>query len=211
MFDFEDILSRLLRGNVSPTELASLSSFFQIENFDEADDSRKKYLVQRDVLKQLLREKIDDEELLELLKETEGWLLIRRRDDGYSCSYIGCTFKTSRHWGYVNHLKSSHFFSDNILCNFGHTCKRRFSSFPDLLDHVNSEHSKTTSSNTDQQEPSGNIVSRLLFIFGRKGDWLVNSSNFQGTFSYIYDDQKVLLWVPKPGVSRLRPPRRSKS
>ena len=55
------------------------------------------------------------------------------------------------------------------------------------------------------------IVSRLLFILGRKGDRLVNSWNFQGTLSYIYEDQKVLFRVPKLGVSRLRPPRRSKS
>lgn len=100
MIDFKEILSKILNGSISLDEISSVAIFLKIE---EPDFEKKKLLVKREVLLQLMRENVT-EDLKKQLKQTEDQLMLRflGKQSGYCCCFIGCSYKTKRHRDYVS-------------------------------------------------------------------------------------------------------------
>ena len=76
-----------------------------------------------------------------LLNETEGHLQLRKGNN-FVCCLVGCLFSTELHKKYLKHLKSVHSNHTQLVCNYKKMCKRQFSTFNLLLDHVADIHVK---------------------------------------------------------------------
>lgn len=130
--------------------------------FSRGDDvDKKKRIVVKHVLLQLLTEEPNNLHYQELLEETDGWLGLKKLA-GYSCSITGCSFRGERHRDYLRHLKNNHFICQSLSCNFGKTCKQRFSSIEELEIHVQRNHLSKKKGVT-QEESGSNVTSGLDF------------------------------------------------
>ena len=62
--------------------------------------------------------------------------------------YTGWIFKAGRHREYLRHIARYHHNENNLVCQFGRTCKQAFYSFQLLKDHVDNVHETTASSSS---------------------------------------------------------------
>ena len=131
------ILTNLLRDSFDKFEVISLCDKFGL-NVRDLQFSKQKYLLQKTVLEHIMKEE-NDEFYRRCFAETIAYLDLKK-DSVYKCSLVGCLFSTSFHRKYIKHLKSVHVRHDNYLCQFKHECRRRFTTFQLLSDHIKEEH-----------------------------------------------------------------------
>ena len=132
-------LTKILMNKVDQFEILNLAQRLSQDISYEESFSRQKYLVQKAVLEQIL--KSDHCDYFErLLQETNCFLKIKKTTK-FLCCMVGCLFETDKHRSYLQHLKKVHSTYDELVCNFMHQCRRKFSSMRLLLDHVKSCHS----------------------------------------------------------------------
>ena len=146
MENLKDILSKLMADQISKFELVNIANKLDVDISSESSFLRQKRIVQRVVLANIIRDsrECDTQYYLEVLKETDGWLSLKR-NPGFECCVAGCSFNGHHHQHYVNHLRQVHFMSNNLLCNFKKTCARRFQSLHNLEEHIRQHHYKPKS------------------------------------------------------------------
>ena len=132
------IVNDILQNTVTVYEIANLAKRFDVD-ISSKHYSQQKRTVLREILIHILRDDLPDSKYHELLTETEQWLT-RRRESGFSCSYVGCLFRGRTHNIYMKHLVNVHFTDTNFLCNFKQRCKQRFPDLGSLKNHVDSSH-----------------------------------------------------------------------
>ena len=134
--DFKDILFKLLNGRVDQFEVLDIARKFSISLSQDHSISQQTFVIQKFVLQQLTKAESDENEYYSrLLIETESHLSIKC-PSSYSCCLVGCLFSTELHRNYLKHLKTVHLNYDRLVCNFKKSCKRQFSTFSLLHDHV---------------------------------------------------------------------------
>ena len=138
--DLKILLKKLLFNNIDQFEVLDQANRLAIE-VDQQTFSRQKYLLQKKVLEQILK-KEETHYYLRLLNETNRNLMVKNTTSKYPCALVGCLFTTDKHWKYPSHLKRVHSTYEHLTCNFLLKCKRQFSSFSALHDHVKTCHSK---------------------------------------------------------------------
>ena len=136
--DFKCLVNDILHNFVTVYEVANLAKRFNVD-ISSKDFSQQKRTVLREILIHILRDELPDPKYRQLLSETEHWLT-RRKDSGFSCSYVGCFFRGRVHKMYMKHLNNVHFADNNLLCNFNKRCKERFPDLGALREHVDSRH-----------------------------------------------------------------------
>ena len=138
--DLKSLLKKLLSNNIDQFEVIVQARRLAI-GVEEGSFSRQKYLLQKRVLEQILI-KEETHYYVRLLEETNRNLIIKSAASKYHCCLIGCLFTGDKHWKYLSHLKQVHPTYEQLACNFLLKCKRRFSSFAALHEHVKNCHSK---------------------------------------------------------------------
>jgi hypothetical protein len=138
--EFRDILSKLLDSRFDQFEILNLARKFSIQLPQDMSLSKQTLVIQKFVLEQLLKSG-QSEYYTRLLNETEGHLQLRKRNI-FVCCLVGCLFSTELHKKYLKHLKSVHSNHNRLVCNYKKICKRQFSTFSLLLDHVADIHVK---------------------------------------------------------------------
>ena len=102
--DCKNILKKLLRDDYDRFEVLSIAEKFDLNLGEEATFSRMKYLLQLNILENILKEdqsdyykRIYDEtvQLSTVVKQTE-----------YKCCLVGCLFAAKKHRAYVKHLNT---------------------------------------------------------------------------------------------------------
>ena len=135
---YKSVLTNLLGDKYDKFEVMSLARKFDINLESESSFSQQKYILQKHVLENILKEDESDR-YSQLLKETNQ-LCSFKSPPGYSCCLIGCTFRADRHRNYVKHVQQVHSTYHKFSCQFGHKCTREFSSIIMLIDHIKESH-----------------------------------------------------------------------
>ena len=140
-YDLNSVLGQLLDGSITKFQLDNVANNLHVKFEADDDQIKRKRKVQWHILLHLLREDSENTYLNNLLQETERWLHIKR-ETGYPCTIVGCSFKSQRHREYIAHVCSTHFVCRNLLCNYGKKCRQRFNSVDQLLEHTQSVHQR---------------------------------------------------------------------
>ena len=140
-------LDKLLTNSIDQFEVLSLAQRLSVNLENEASFSKQKYLVQKSLVEQILKNDKDNMTYKRILDETNQNLgLHKKKPSEYLCCLVGCLFRTEKHQLYLQHLKQVHSTYQELVCNFQHNCKRQFSRFEDLLGHVKDCHSNVNCS-----------------------------------------------------------------
>ena len=134
-------LDKLLANNIDQFEVLSLAQRLSVNLENEESFSKQKYLVQKSLVEQLLKNERDNMMYNRILDETNQNLGLRKKPAEYLCCLVGCLFRTEKHKLYIQHLKQVHSTYQELVCNFKLNCRRQFSKFDDLLGHVKDFHS----------------------------------------------------------------------
>ena len=142
MMDLKEVLTEIQNHSITKFKMINAARQLNVDVSQCPDFYRQKLIVKHEVLLHLLREppSEDSEKYEELLSETKAQLVIQRQK-GFTCMYIGCSFKGSKHRDYVKHLKNNHFLEKDFQCKFS-KCKQRFVSISLLEQHVSQVHQK---------------------------------------------------------------------
>ena len=89
--DLKCLVNDTLHNIMTVYEVAILAKRFNVD-ISSKDFSQQKRTVLREILIHILRYELPDPKYRQLLSETEHWLT-RRKDSGFSCSYVGCFFR----------------------------------------------------------------------------------------------------------------------
>ena len=158
MIELKLLLSKLSKNHLDRFELLTACRRFKIDIEQAGSFSREKYLLQRVVLLELLKDKELGEDQLfcyqELLTQTNNFLHLedptKKSPDVYLCMFPGCLFQCGGHRGYLSHLQHVHPHSEMYRCNYRKTCQRNFLNLEDLRLHVDSFHRVPTNKLTRQ-------------------------------------------------------------
>ena len=128
MIDLKEVLTEIQNHSITKFKLINAARQLNVDVSQCPDFYKQKILLKQEVLLHLLREprSEDSENYEELLSETKAQLVIQRQK-GFSCMYVGCSFKGRQHRDYVKHLKNNHFLEKDFQCKFN-KCKQRFES-----------------------------------------------------------------------------------
>ena len=138
---FKSILSKLLRDDYDKFEILNICVKLNVDVSCEPIFSKQKYLLQKCVLEQIIKE--DSDEYFKRLLDEAIEFLNYKKDPGFQCCLVGCVYRSARHRNYIKHMKDVHLNYDNYLCQFMHHCQRRFSSISLLIEHIRLFHTTT--------------------------------------------------------------------
>ena len=110
-------------------------AYLPTENIEKLRFRLKKHLVT-----EILKTDVQNRQFYEECLRESNRYLCSPTEYGYHCVFVGCSFKGDRHKTFLKHIRRCHPTIRDIMCNFRKSCKRYFSSFQELLDHVKSEH-----------------------------------------------------------------------
>ena len=142
-FDLLETLQRVLRNELSRSQILDESKRLRLLQRDSQDFSTVKYVLQIGLLEEIMKsENLTNREYYASLLQSslERLNLKSRREQGYRCFLSGCFFSGRRHREYINHLVKAHSNREKFTCNFKMECKRIFRSVDDLEDHVKTHH-----------------------------------------------------------------------
>ena len=146
MSDLENKLEKLLNDKLDTFEVLYECRKLKIEVDYSEDNINHKYLLQKGILIELLKDDLEDEKRVfyeNVLTSTQNFLKWRiEKLKGIPCSFAGCLFTGKRHREYLSHLKSVHANQKTYCCRKGLLCKRNFVSIDDLEKHVKNDHYK---------------------------------------------------------------------
>ena len=154
----KNILDNLLRDSFDKFEVLALALQFNVDLDRESSFSKQKYLIQKTVLDNIIKQD-KSEYYIKLLSETEEICKIKK-SSGYSCCLPGCPYNADRHRNYVKHLKQIHPNYHKLSCQFRHSCKREFTSVELLEEHVKLDHNLKDAETPSAQLPAINVATK---------------------------------------------------
>ena len=146
--NFEDQRSMYVKlfHNIHNLDLFQIKSnldLFSVQYLHIEDTNKLRNILKKELLEEILKNDDDDREFFATcLGETVAQLAGTSEKAGYPCCLLGCKYLAKRHQYYIVHVKRNHPNIKNIPCNFGKKCKRNFSAFEDLINHVKQVHSR---------------------------------------------------------------------
>ena len=158
----KDALADLLRDKCDRFEILALATKFEVDLEDEPSFSRQKYLLQKCILDNIIKDDKSDY-YVQLLKETEQ-LCKFKRPSGYSCCLVGCMYQADRHRSYVKHIRDVHSNYHNFVCKFRHKCNREFSSISLLFEHIRQSHSTANTGENTTRLPYVNLACKCDMV-----------------------------------------------
>ena len=166
MEKLKEILSVLRGSSSTKYQVLNYARDMNIDVSQEVDFGRQKRIVICEVLQHILQED-ESKYYQDLLNETKQFLNLKKRV-GYFCCFSGCQFNENKHKSYLRHLRSCHFLSKDLLCNFRRRnsrrgCQQRFPSIEALEDHVSEVHQNKE---VEAQEVSGSGSSQRISNVG---------------------------------------------
>ena len=154
-FDPLTKLNKLLLNQLDTFEVLSECQKFRLELSDSMDFSCQKYLLQKFLLMEILKNKniVERSYYENLLESTVKFLKWKaEKVKGIPCSFAGCLFLGKHHRQYLQHLREIHPSQTTYCCN-KRKCKRNFSSIDDILNHVKKDHNSEPSNVNLGAEP----------------------------------------------------------
>ena len=139
---FKDIASDILNDVMDNFQVLQIAQTFSINLSKITSFSKKKSVLLKFVLEQILKSELANKSYYQRLLEETVRTIGLRRESMYVCSLAGCLYTAEKHRSYVQHLKSFHHTHDKFICNFMHMCNRQFASLKALMDHLQDCHAK---------------------------------------------------------------------
>ena len=138
---FKVITGKLLNDVMDHFQVMELARSFSVNLSGVTSFSRKKSLLLKFVLEQILKSEPNNAAYYRRLLEEANRTIGVQKSNLYFCCLVGCLYTAEWHRNYIQHLKTVHHTYDKLNCNFMHQCSRQFKSISLLLRHIRECHS----------------------------------------------------------------------